>query len=82
MNLVPHLEQIANKGPWRRARRRWIFCVVQLGGVMVAFSAPEGHQEEENFVLPPGVTVTSAEGCARLSREGTWGKLGMLEPER
>lgn len=47
MNLVPHLEQIADKGPRRGARRRGIFCVVQLGVVVVvALSAPEGHQEE------------------------------------
>lgn len=46
MNLVPHLEQIADKGPRRGARRRGIFCVVQLEVVLVALSAPEGHQDE------------------------------------
>lgn len=49
MNLVPHLQQIADKGPRRGAWRRGILCVVQLGAVvvvMVALSAPEGHQED------------------------------------
>lgn len=46
MNLVPHLDQIADKGPRRGARRRRILCVVQLGEVVAALSAPEGHQEE------------------------------------
>lgn len=46
MNLVPHLEEIADKWPRCGARRRGIFSVVQLGFVMMALSAPEGHQEE------------------------------------
>lgn len=46
MNLVPDLEKIADKRPRRRPRRWGKICVVQLGVVVVALSAPEGHQEE------------------------------------
>lgn len=52
MNLVPHLEQITNKWPWCRARRRGVFHLVQLGVMVqveegsVALTAPECHQEQ------------------------------------
>lgn len=46
MNLVPHLEQVSNQGPWLGARERRIFHVVRLEAVVVVLSAPEGHQKK------------------------------------